>query len=664
MAQPPVRPARTTRARLIAAVAAGLLVSSGIVATTATANATSPDLVINEVYSGGGNSGAAYTHDFVEIPEIRGAAHRSPLAGTKITTSGVVTAVKYDGFWTQDPRGDSDDATSDGIFVYTGSQGAKPSVGDAIELAATVQQYRPGSASGANLSITELVDATFTPLAGTLPMPDPVVLGPDGRAVPSTIAGADEGGERTDIEASGTYDPAADAISFYKSLEGMLVSVRDAAVVGPTNSFGELTVVPAGTDGLVRTPEGGVAYPGYDQPNTGRLTVDDEIIYEQLPAANIGDTLSGEVSGPLHYDFGTYRMYPDEIPTVAAGGVEPDVVEPPRPGELAVAAFNVENLSPVDPPEKFAALAEQIVTNLAAPDILALEEVQDNTGPECPDGDGCEPDGVVDADQTLDQLVSAIKAAGGPAYEWRQISPENLADGGEPTGNIRNAFLYRTDRGVRFVDRPGGDATTATEVTKAAGKAALTLSPGRVAPTDPAFENSRKPLAAQFTFRGEPLILIANHFSSKGGDEPIFGRWQPPNRSSEADRWAQAKVVHDFVAGILGVQANAKVIVLGDINDFEFSQTTKILTGEASRPTLYSLPKELLPPEQRYSYVYQGNSQVLDQILVSPDLFGVRAAARSPIRAYDLVHVNAGFADQVSDHDPQVVHLLPRRSPA
>src|SRR5690606_17170590 len=132
---------------------------------------------------------------------------------------------------------------------------------------------------------------------------------------------------------------------------------------------------------------------------------------------------------------------------------------------------------------------------------------------------------VVDADQTLDKLVKAITAAGGPNYEWRQISPENLADGGEPTGNIRNAFLFRTDRGLRFVDRPGGDATTATEVRRVRGRAQLTLSPGRIAPRDPAWKDTRKSLAGEFTFRGRPLIVVANHLSSKGGDDPIMGRW-------------------------------------------------------------------------------------------------------------------------------------------
>src|SRR5690606_6776322 len=146
--------------------------------------------------------------------------------------------------------------------------------------------------------------------------------------------------------------------------------------------------------------------------------------------------------------------------------------------------------------------------NLAAPDIVTLEEVQDNTGPD--------DDGTVAADQTLDQLTEAVEKAGGPSYEWRQISPADNADGGQPGGNIRVAFLYNPDR-VSFTDRDGGDATTPVDVVDKDGAPALSASPGRIAPEDSAWEASRKPLAGEFRFRGQPVFVVANHFSSKGG---------------------------------------------------------------------------------------------------------------------------------------------------
>jgi predicted extracellular nuclease len=88
------------------------------------------------------------------------------------------------------------------------------------------------------------------------------------------------------------------------------------------------------------------------------------------------------------------------------------------------------------------------------------------------------------------------------------------------------------------------------------------------------------------------------------------------------------------------------VIVLGDLNDFEFSQTADILTAGNS---LVDLPRTL-PVAERYTYDYEGNCQVLDHILLSSSL------AAKPY-SYDVVHINSEFANQISDHDPQVVRI-------
>lgn len=250
------------------------------------------------------------------------------------------------------------------------------------------------------------------------------------------------------------------------------------------------------------------------------------------------------------------------------------------------------------------------------------------------------------ADQTLNKLAAAISAAGGPAYSWRQINPTDDADGGEPGGNIRVAFLYRTDRGLSFTDRAGGTATAATTVSNVGGQPQLSFSPGRVDPQNSAFGSSRKPLAGEFTWNGRRVFVIANHFNSKGGDDPLFGHIQPPVRSSETQRHQQATIVRDFVDDIRAVDPNAAIVVLGDLNDFEFSQTTSILTAGGA---LTDLPATL-PTAERYTYVFDGNSQVLDHILISPSL-------AATAYAYDVLHVNSEFAAQISDHDPQVVRL-------
>jgi predicted extracellular nuclease len=117
-------------------------------------------------------------------------------------------------------------------------------------------------------------------------------------------------------------------------------------------------------------------------------------------------------------------------------------------------------------------------------------------------------------------------------------------------------------------------------------------------------------------------------------------------------RHQQAAVVNGFVDQILAANKNALIVVLGDLNDFEFSETVTILEGGAVTSLMHTLPQE-----ERYSYVFEGNSQVLDQILVSGNLLD-----HFPFE-YDPVHVNSEFADQASDHDPQVVRLDMRGRP-
>jgi PKD domain-containing protein/endonuclease/exonuclease/phosphatase family protein len=320
-----------------------------------------------------------------------------------------------------------------------------------------------------------------------------------------------------------------------------------------------------------------------------------------------------------------------------------EVTAAPGPAQLSVATFNFENLAATNPQSKFDGLASLIVNNLRSPDLIAGEEVQDNNG--------ATDDGTVDATQTLTRLVAAISAAGGPTYQWREIDPVNDQDGGEPGGNIRQVFLFRTDRGLSFVDRPGGTSTTANGVSGSGASTQLLYSPGRIAPGDGAWSSSRKPLAAEFMFHGTHLFAIVNHFNSKGGDDPLRGRFQPPTRSSETQRHQQGHLVADFASQITAADPNANVVVLGDLNDFEWSETVDILKAAA----LHDLMDDL-PLNERYSYEFEGNAQVLDHILFDGALYG------RPF-VFDPVHVNAEFWDQASDHDPSVVRVTLNQPP-
>ena len=573
------------------------------------------------------------------IHDIQGASHISPKVGMFVKTTGIVTAKRTNGFYIQDPNPDADEATSEAIFVFTGSA-PTVSVGDSVEVTGTVKEFRPGGSNSTNLTTTEIDNPgrTVTILSSGNSLPDPIIIGTGGRIPPSTVIEDDATG---DVETSGVFDPANDGLDFYESLEGMLVQVNNAVAVGPTTVFGEIPVL--GDDGAnagVRTMrEGIVVRP--DDFNPERIILSEEIAL--LPDVNVGDHFESPIIGVLDYSFGNFKLLVTETPVATSGGLTREIATAPPTHQLSVALFSTENLSPNDPPSKFNAQAGQIVNNLKSPDLIALMEIQDNNG--------STNDGVVDANNTFQMLIDAIGTAGGPTYDYRQINPVNNQDGGEPGGNIRVGFLFRTDRGLSFIDRVGATSTTANAVMGTGAGTQLLYSPGRIDPTNAAFANSRKPLAGEFSFNGDKVFVIANHFNSKGGDDPLFGHFQPPVLSSELQRIDQAQVVHDFVDEILTADANANVVVLGNLNDFEFSQTVLTLTGSILNDLI-----ETLPVDERYTYNFEGNSETLDHILLSDAPFG------RPF-AYDVVHVNSEFVEQASDHDPQVAHLCVDSTP-
>lgn len=580
----------------------------------------------------------------LRIHDIQGTSFVSPVDGHPVgNVPGVVTGVRAAasprGFFLQDPNPDADPATSEGIFVYMNTPDV--AAGDAVLVSGTVKDFYPDGAPAVAqaLSITEITGPTVIVLSSGHPLPAPELITPG--TIPDQFA-PDLGG--ASIETT-PITPARSALDFWESREGMRVEIDDARVVGPTSRYGEQYVTSKpGQDTSFR---GGTLLTGENAIPSGRIEV---VPLVASPAVDVADVYTGPTIGPVDYSrFGGFLIAATQLGPVHHGGLTPGVATTPTRRQLSIATYNVENLAPADPAAKYAALAGGIVSNLAAPDIVALEEVQDN--------DAAADDGVVAADRTLIVLTGAITAAGGPHYQWREIDPANDQDGGQPGGNIRTVLLFNPDR-VAFVDRgdPGIDRThTATTVTGRVGDPRLTLSPGRIDPGNPAWNSSRKPLVAEFRFQGRPVFVIANHFDSKGGDQSAEGRYQYPARRSEVQRQAQAALVHSFVMSILACNLFAQTVVLGDLNDFQFSPAlATVRTGRADGrgfPALFDLI-DTLPANRRYTYVYQGVSQVLDHILLTPGTFLTGAVQ------YEVVHLNSEFADQTSDHDPQVVRLF------
>ena len=553
------------------------------------------------------------------IWEIQGAGHLSPHLGVRVRTEGIVTAAADNGFYLQDAAGDGDDLTSDGIFVYTRKK-PRAAAGDAVSVAGKVGEYVPGGARTNNLSITQIGGSpSVSVVSSGNPLPAPVVVGAAGRRPPAEIID-DDGLTR--------FDPAADGIDFYESLESMRVTIAAALALGPTTRFGEVYVVAdlgAGASG--RNRRGGLTRsPGDFNPE--RLQIDDSLMPGSMPEVDTGDRL-GDVTGVVGYRFGNFEVLPATAPTPVPGSLRPESATlAGDAGHLLVASFNLLNLDPNDgdgdadvADGRFAAFAEQIVGGLNSPDILALQEVQDDSG--------SEDDGVTAAGRTLRALTGAIAAAGGPDYAAIDNPPTDGKDGGQPGGNIRVAFLYNPGRvellepPLRLEDKEGEDA----------------------------FERARKPLQVTFEFAGERIVLINNHFTSRRGSSPLFGALQPPAVGGFEKRRAQAAFLKAHVNGLLAADPEARIVVLGDFNEFRSGAPMAVLEGTygGGPQALFNLA-DGLPAIERYSYIFEGNSQELDHILVSRALHDLGPR-------FEVVHLNCEFSGAPSDHDPLLARL-------
>jgi len=571
------------------------------------------------------------------IGALQGDSHRSPMADTRVhNVAGIVTAVEAAGFWMQD-AGDGNPLTSDAVYVWRGRRLNKPRVGDAVQVSGQVQEFRPGGANGAFNLTTTRIDASgatngWRHISSGNPLPEAVVIGP-GFLPPMAIAPA-----VGNIETAPGYrlQPATWAIDFFESLEGMRVAVPSAVAAGPRSRFGEIPVIANAQQaaaGVLTAPRGGVVVsPG--RFNGHRILLDDRLT--KTPQVHSGARLQG-IAGVLDYGFGNFKLQLTQPVTAAASPLTPSAAEIP-PQRIGLASYNVENLGGDADHGRVAAIAAQIVRTLGAPQLLALQEIQDD--------DGAANSGAVSASATLARLAAELQTLTGRDYRYISVDPVDLADGGTPGGNIRQVFLYDTAR-VGFTGTVGGARDAVRVCAGADGGARLNPAAGRINPGHRAFSNSRKPLVAAFTVDGQQMLVINVHFNSKGGDQPLFGPAQPPALRTATQRLAQAQVVGRFVAGVLAIDPDTHIVVAGDFNDFQFADTLVPLHAAG----LVNLT-DRLPESARYTYNHEGNLQALDHVFVSPSLI----ARASPV--YQVIHANAEFSDALSDHDPTLLTLL------
>ena len=308
---------------------------------------------------------------------------------------------------------------------------------------------------------------------------------------------------------------------------------------------------------------------------------------------------------------------------------------------LRIATFNLCNLGADAPQERLERLGVLIAGELNAPAIIAVQEVM---------AESAAASGPVPADPAYQALIAAIVAANGPQYAFREVPPLAQQDGGMSGANIRVGLLFDPAR-VAFPDRGNAGPLDRVGIRFSDQQPSLTLNPGRIEPAHPAFAGddrqhwalSRKALAAEFRIGEQRLFVIVCHFKS------MRSATRREEDYAKRQRHIQAQVVHDFAADLLACDAQAAIVVLGDMNDAPGSKTLKWLKGEH-----FSNLLEDVPHEQCHTRWHGDQPQALDHILVSPALR--RGATARIVHLRNRQPVSAG-PEPVSDHDPVVATL-------
>jgi predicted extracellular nuclease len=399
-------------------------------------------------------------------------------------------------------------------------------------------------------------------------------------------------------------DPPIDeeeAQAYYEALEGALVQVTDPAlVVGPTTKYGETVLVRSewGIERVMRgDPTGMLIFvdDGSDTTHLDRTT---------LPfALQTGDTAAG-ITGPLAYTYEQYKIEPITAPAITSTEQPVPRLEPVGPDQFSIATFNVENLfdpstpHPDDPP------------------IPSTREYK----------------------LDLAKTANAIVAMGSPTIVGLQ-EVENIdvmADLAEEEAiaqyNYEPVLIEGTDsRGIDVAYLVRGDQATLEGAASYAAPEGLTSRP-------PLLITTTVHLDSGYT----TVYVLNNHFTSMSGGE----------KPTEPRRKAQAAWNATLVEQILASDPGAHIVVLGDLNSFYDSPPLDVLR-EAGLRHVY----EFVEPERPYSYIYQGESETLDHILLTPALYEL-------LTQVEAVHMNADYplplpgdasARGVSDHDPLVV---------
>jgi uncharacterized protein len=593
-------------------------------------------------------------NEVLPIQQIQGRAHLSPYRGKVVTTQGVITAVAEleDGgteLYIQSETDDQDELTSNAINVYL--EGTRTDLAEGVRVQVTGTVYEVITAQGlTRTAIRELRD--FKVLAQGITLPEPVLIGTGGLQAPNLLVSSYRGNVNQKSQLN-----LNDGMDFWESKEGMRIRVARPVVVGfrggaekfdDNKRYLTLFVRPEGvspaehlsaSNGLLFSPKDQRFNPEVIRISSNELApkVDPKFVFD------IGDQFSYDLVGIMSFqtnNFGDGEFTMFVTGNFSATSSLKSLDQKPKSSlvadqdRLTVASFNVENLSGVLG-TRIERMAKTIGTNLGCPDVLNLPEIQDNNGVDFGEGSA--------ADITLSSIIKKIDCPGSD-YRYLNIDPIPNSDGGEPGGNIRVAMLYNAAR-IEFVARGNPGPLDETVILPGG---TLSQNPGRIYPNDPAFARTRKPLVAEFKFKGKTFYVIGLHLNSKLGDSSPFSVEQPVLFKSDIERSKLTGKINGFVAEILHQDPQAKVLVVGDCNAYWNENSMKILAGDFM-DNMMTYPG-LLPQNQWYTSNYDGNATAIDHIFASKSLMRMEPQ-------FTIVHLNSDFMDKISDHDPIIARF-------
>jgi hypothetical protein len=605
------------------------------------------------------------------IHEIQGGGSSSPHLGKMVTTTGIVTGVKSNGFFIQSPdaQADSDPATSEGIFVFT-SQMPGVSTSQSVSVTGNVTEFRPSS-DPASLTLTEITQPAVSILSQNAPLPAPVAL---------TRSNLDPAGAPDQLERFECMRVRAlDLLSI--SPAGGSVNEQSATATPNGIFFAVFDGVPRpfrepGLDALAPLPTSSACcIPRFDT-NPERLRIDtrSSIVMGQpagplLSGINTG-TLISSVTGPLDYTSGNYTILADP-PAITQPGlafvnsrtlINAVPVANPNADEFTVASFNLERFfDTTDDPSKSDAVLTQAAFDMRltkvslairnvmkSPDIIGVEEVENLT--------------------TLQAIAAklngdtAASGAADPAYQAL------LSEGNDP-GGIDAGFMVKSSRVTVIEVNQVGKDDTYTDPTN----------------NQQATLNDRPPLVlrAAIQSHGQPgapfaVTVIVNHLRSLLSiDDPVSGV------RVRAKRKAQAEFLANLIQARQAADPGERIISVGDFNAYQFNDgyvdLIGAITGKPSpagqvvsasndlvNPDLMNAI-DFLEPEQRYTYSFDGNAQAIDHILLSANLFPRLTRVQIARCNADFSEALRGMAnrpERVSDHDMPVAYFSMSAMPA